>query len=174
MDEVRVLERKIDERVFRADQARQVWLKTQRQLRADYRQRCMTFQGLAARFLRLHVRPRVQALAARFGNARPVPAEDAGRFCCAYLFTPTPAVPATARLAVAVYPDQAAEQVVLFQSVEAWPALFSDNGRELLVQPLDGFDEAEAAAWVEERLLQFTDAYLGHEVGPLRMATAAA
>jgi hypothetical protein len=160
MGDLRDLEGKIKERLARADEGLRRWREEQGRLRAQFHQRGRQFRAVADRLLDSHIRPRLAALAGRFDNVEAVPTEESGRRCCAYVFRPTPYFPATARLALAVYPDEHAEKVLLTCELDLLPALVPCEGRDLLTLPLHAFDEARAVGWVEDRLLRFAELYL--------------
>jgi YHS domain-containing protein len=43
------------------------------------------------------------------------------------------------------------------------PLFFQFDGKDQLSMPLERVDEAKTAAWIEEKLLQFVDAYMSLE-----------
>src|SRR5262249_1414056 len=68
--------------------------------------------------------------------------------------------PATATLELGVTRDGEAHSVAVRYSLSILPAFFPFDPESHLVQPLDLLDDGKVAAWVEEKILDFVDAYL--------------
>jgi hypothetical protein len=176
MNELREMDLKIQDKLSAPGRVRQP--AQDQQQRLEFWQRSRRFQALAERLLQTHIRPRLAVLAGHFANVAPISAEEAGRHRCGYVFGPTGSFAATARLALAVYPDHLAEQMVLLRELDVWPATLPIQGRELLALPLHAVDDQQVTRWVEDILLQFVDTYLLLERGQpqkpiLRLSAAA-
>jgi hypothetical protein len=159
MSDMRQLGEKIRARVTAAERRRLQAEEQRRRREADREQRVQQFQALADRLGRSFIRPGLNRLAAHFKNAVPVAVEETGRHGHGYVFGPTAAFPAVARLELAVRADEPLENVLLVYRLEVLPAPSPLHCADRLVFPLHQVNEERAAAWVEEKLLQFVGVY---------------
>jgi hypothetical protein len=159
MSHVAELEQKIRDRLAAAERRRRQDQEDRRQRERARQQRGLHFRAVADRLLRQHIRPGLDRLAALF-PARPLHAEEAGRNRAVYLFRPSADFTAGGTLELAVHHDLEVERLFLLYRFELLPVPFAHVTHDRLVLPLDGADEARAAAWVEERLLGALDVCL--------------
>jgi YHS domain-containing protein len=124
------------------------------QFEPKYRQ----FEQLANRLLTEVIQPRLQTVARFFPGARVRPAVQEHR--CVAWFGFCQRFPATARVELTVDCDQRLDHVVLQFDLSITPSFLKYDAHDKLPLPLENVDERRAAAWVEERLLAFLDAYL--------------
>jgi YHS domain-containing protein len=126
----------------------------------EWEQRHQRYTALADHVVTTVIRPRLERLAAHFENAELACGDQAGRHQCVCNFKHTPQFPATARLELGVSRDGQAETLILLYDLSILPVFFHFDGKDQLTMPLHQVDEAKAAAWVEEKILSFLDAYL--------------
>ncbi len=105
------------------------------------------------------IRPRLERLAGYFDNAH-APEDRNGRHSCVYVFERTPRFPATAAVEFGVTRDGQFRALEVYHEVHIVPAFGAVPGADRLVLSLDEADEGQVAAWVEEKILAFLDAYL--------------
>lgn len=160
-------ERRLEEGLAAAEQGRLRQAREREAAMAALEADGAAFARIAAALDQRVIRPRVEALAARFGNARvecgcATPAGIHAR--CA--FAHTDRFPAAVTLVAGVLHDREKRAASVYYSVEITPMLFQYEKGAHLDLPLDGADEAAAAAaaaaaaWLEERLLTFLATYL--------------
>ena len=116
------------------------------------------FQQLSVRLLEAVIVPRVDALRRHFANASPTSDTPPGRYACWFGYCDR--FPATTQVSFAVEHDVRFETVAV--CYEAWmmPVFIKLNERDKLAAPLREVQEEAVAEWVEQRLLDFLDAYL--------------
>ncbi len=114
---------------------------------------------IADRLMDEVIRPRLEKLAGCFENAR-VPEGQGGRHNCVYRFERTPRFPATAALEFGVTQSGQIRTLEVYHDVHIVPAYGATPWPDRLSLPLDEVDEGRVAAWVEEKVLAFLDAYL--------------
>jgi YHS domain-containing protein len=124
------------------------------QFEPNYRQ-C---EQLAVRLLTTVVEPRLEALAKFFPGARLRPAVPEHR--CVAWFGFSERFPATARVEFTIDCDPQLDHAMLRFELSIIPSFLKYDAHDKLPIPLEKLDEELAAAWVEERLIAFLDAYL--------------
>ena len=116
------------------------------------------FEKHAARLNEMIVQPRLETLASYFVNASLTKNEPAGHCSCWFGYSER--FPASTKVAFAIEHDVRFEKIAL--SYEAWmvPVFIKLNERDKMTFALDDVQDDAVARWVEERLLEFLDAYL--------------
>jgi YHS domain-containing protein len=124
------------------------------------------FTALADRLVQEIVRPRLEKLVGYFDNAAMQSAEESGRHQGVCLFKHTDRFPARARLEISLCHDKQAENLLLSYCLEILPIFFDFPRQDELALPLKTVDDAKVAAWIEEKIVAFLDAYLRLETHP--------
>jgi YHS domain-containing protein len=153
------LDRRIRQRFAASEERRHAEHQQLRRSRDELEERLARYTRLADRLMNEVIRPRMGRLAGHFENAH-VPAGQGGRHSCVYLFERSPRFPAVATLELGLTRDGQVRTLVVEQKVTIVPAFGAVPLPDVLVLPLEGVDEERVAAWVEEKLLAFLDAYL--------------
>jgi YHS domain-containing protein len=122
-------------------------------------ERLKRYTALADHLMKAQILPRVGKLLECF-TAAPPPQVEQTRHNLVCRFPHSDRFPATAVLELGVTRDGDARNVALEYKQNIVPTFVPANAEAHLVLPLDAVDEAKVAAWVEERLLAFVDAYL--------------
>jgi YHS domain-containing protein len=160
MSELEKLEQRIEEKLAEQKkhaERRQNHLQTQMHA---YDERQRRYTALADHLLQDVIRPRAERLVHRFDNAELLGAQESGRHSCVCRFRHTPRFPATATLELGLSHDGTWQNVWLLYTLSILPIFFQFNGQEQKSMRLDDIDEKQVAAWIEEKLLSFLDAYL--------------
>lgn len=116
------------------------------------------FEQQAARLNELIVQPRLKTLASYFVNASLVTNDPAGHCSCWFGYCER--FPATTKVAFAIEHDARFEKMVVGYEASMMPQFIKFNEQDKLPLPLDAADDAAVSHWVEERLLDFLEAYL--------------
>jgi YHS domain-containing protein len=153
------LERRIKEKLARSEEGRQVQQEQLRNGMKEQEARLARYTTVADHLTREVIRPRLERLAACFDNAR-VPEDEGSRHGVVCRFERTARFPAAATLELGITRDGEAHQVEIVYSLTILPIFFPYDQQGHLVQPLDALDEGKVAAWVEDRIVGFVDAYL--------------
>ncbi|MFO0915900.1 MAG: YHS domain-containing protein [Pirellulales bacterium] len=121
----------------------------------DRRQR---FEQLAARLIESVVQPRLETLAGHFTNASLPKDKPSGHCWCWFGYCER--FPVSTKTAFAIEHDVRFGTVAV--CYEAWmmPVFIKFNERDRLTVPLGEVNDDTVAEWVEDRLLEFLDAYL--------------
>jgi YHS domain-containing protein len=160
MKDVNELERRIREKLADAESRLRSGADHVHQRMLEIEQRHQRFTETADRLMRTVIRPRLEKLAECFDNAK-VPDEDqAGRHHCLCHFRRSERFPATTKLELALTHSGQWENLIVQYRLEILPVFiqFKDQGQ--LTLPLDRVDDAQVAAWVDDRILDFVDTYL--------------
>jgi YHS domain-containing protein len=153
------LDRRIKERIAAGEEARERRRDRMREVMDDTEERLRRYTEVADRLTQEVIRPRLERLAACFDNAR-APEDRNSRHTSVYEFERTLRYPATATLELAVTRDGDAAKVRIEYNLKILPVFFVYTGEDRLVMGLDEVDMDKAAAWVEDKLLEFVDAYV--------------
>lgn len=164
MNDLTGLDEQIRQRLAAADEAREHCRKRVEQHQVELERRYEEFGKTADRLLGTIIRPRLARLAAHFDNAELLPPEQSSRYHATCRFRHTDRFPATATLVLSASHDAHVEHLVASYHLEILPVFFQFEGRDEKAFPLAEVKEAELAAWVETKLLQFVDTYLGLEM----------
>jgi YHS domain-containing protein len=122
---------------------------------AERRQR---FEQFAWRLTETVVQPRLETLAGYFSNASLSHDEPAGRCSCWFGYCER--FPASTKVEFAVEHDVRFEKVAVCYEASMMPVFIKLNERDKLTSRLDEAKDDRVAEWVEQRLLEFLDAYL--------------
>ncbi len=117
-----------------------------------------SFAQLAASLTENVIRTRLETLAACFSNASPVQAEQEGQ--CSYWFGYCERFPASTKISFTIEHDVPVEKTAVCFEATMMPAFIKLNDRDKLIFPLAKVYEDDVAEWVEDRLLEFLQAYL--------------
>jgi YHS domain-containing protein len=82
------------------------------------------------------------------------------------LFQHTDRFPARVRLEFGLGNDRQAENLLLSYRLEILPIFFDFPRQDELALPLQSVDDAKVAAWFEDKIVAFLDAYLRLETHP--------
>jgi YHS domain-containing protein len=135
-----------------------------REYMANCEARRRQFEELASRLVSRDVQPRLETIVGYFPQAGLSRDEPVGH--CAAWFGYCERFPATARIGFAVEHDLKWRRAYLRYEVSMMPLFVNLNEEDRLEMSLEEPDEAQAAPWVEERLLEFLEAYLQIDRGP--------
>ena len=116
------------------------------------------FDTLASRLIEAVIQPRMETLASYFSNASLSRDEPVGRCSCWFGYCER--FPASTKVAFAVEHDVRLEKVAVCFDASMMPVFIKMNEHDRLTEPLDSIEDDVVAAWVEERLCEFLDAYL--------------
>ena len=116
------------------------------------------FVQVATRLASTVIQPRLEILASYFSNASPTRDEPAGH--CSYWFGYSERFPASTKVAIAVEHDVRFEKVAVCYEAFMVPVFIKLTEHDKLTLSLDDVKDDVVANWVEERLLEFLDAYL--------------
>ena len=119
--------------------------------REQYQQKASSIQGTI-------IKPRLDTIAAFLGNASMIKDELACHSSCWFGYCDR--FPVTAKIAFEVQHDIRFEKLSV--AYEAWvmPVFIKLNERDKITMPLELVREDDIENWVEERVLDFLDAYL--------------
>lgn len=116
------------------------------------------FEQHATRLATEVIRPRLEVLAGSFANSGAVKDEPNGH--CSYWFGYSERFPVSCKLTFRVEHDIRFEKIAVCYEVHMMPVFIKLIESDKLVLPLDEVHHEAVATWVEERLLDFLDAYL--------------
>ena len=127
---------------------------------ADLERRHDLFSPTAAKVMTDVVQPRIEMLLNHFDNARlneqPLP-----QHCrCICSFSHSDRFPATVDLTFGVAHDDQIRNVILYYDLDILPIFFKFKPHDEIVFPLELLTEAQLAAWVDQRILEFVETYL--------------
>jgi YHS domain-containing protein len=125
---------------------------------ADYGDRRQRFEELANGLTLNVIRPRLETMVGYFVNASMQHEEPPTRCSCWFEYSDR--FPANARLEFSVEHDARFGKLIVHTKTHMMPVFVRFNEQDNLLLPLDHVDEGQIADWVEERLLEFLDAYL--------------
>lgn len=125
---------------------------------ADVGVRHEHFLQVMTRLISTIIRPRLEILAGYFANASLTQNEPAGY--CSYWFDYSERFPASTKVALYVEHDVRFEKVAVCYEACMIPLFIKFTRHDRLALLLDEVKDDFVASWVEERLLEFLDAYL--------------
>ncbi len=125
---------------------------------ADVNVRRVRFEEIAVRLNDTLIQPRLETLAMYFTNASLASNLPAGH--CACWFGYCERFPASTKVTFAVEHDIRFEKVAICYDASMMPVFIKFNEHDRLTMALDKVSDDRVAGWVEERLLEFLDAYL--------------
>lgn len=125
---------------------------------ADVCDRRRRFEELAAQLNETVIQPRLEMMASYFVNANLSAEELAGH--CECWFGYCERFPSSTKLAFAVEHNVKYERLAICYEVSMMPLFIRFNKHDRMTLMLDEVNVDRVAVWVEERLLEFLDAYL--------------
>jgi len=125
---------------------------------ADVCERRRRFEEIAARLSETVIQPRLETLASYFSNANLTNNESSGLGECWFGYCER--FPASTKVAFLVEHDVRFENVAVCYEVSMMPMFIRFNEHDRLTLVLNEVNEDRVADWVDERLLEFLDAYL--------------
>jgi YHS domain-containing protein len=164
MSKIEALEQRIKERLAVTEDARQLRELHLKRHMQEFEQRHQQYAAIANRLMAQVIRPRMQKLAEHFKNATCPQANEEHAHHCQCRLEHTDRFPATAQLELAVSHDGDYETVQVLYQLSILPTFFAFKGKDQLAFPQGAVDEAKVTAWVDDRLIEFVDAYLRLEV----------
>ncbi len=117
-----------------------------------------SFSQLSVRLNAELIQPRLETLVGFFSNASLTADEPASRCSCRFGYCER--FPSSTKISLSVEHDVAYENVVVCFEASMMPAFIKLNDRDKLIFHLDQVKDVEVTQWVEERLLEFLQAYL--------------
>jgi YHS domain-containing protein len=125
---------------------------------AEMSTRRESFARLATSLNNRVIRPRLETLARYFPNTSPIQVERDGQ--CSYWFGFCERFPASTKVSFSIDHDVPFEKAAICFEATMMPAFVKLNDQDKLIFPLENVNEEDVAGWVEERLLEFLQAYL--------------
>jgi YHS domain-containing protein len=159
MPNINDLDRRIKERLEVSEESRRLRQNHFQETTKEMQDRYARYTAIADRLMKELIRPRVDKLKQYFDNAV-FPEADNSRHTCVCEFTQCPRFPATVRLELAVTRDGDATTVIVQSKAEMVPVLARLEGLDRLCMPLGAVQEDKIAAWVDDKIVCFVDAYL--------------
>lgn len=150
-------EKQIDDRISQADSDLPLESDVATQYMSNISARRERFEQVARDTNPAVIRPRIEALKSRFATAELVASSPSSQGCW---FGHTDKRPVTSQLTIGVEHDTRFERVVICYDASMIPLFIKFNQHDKLILPLDDCVKDTIADWVEERLLEFLDAYL--------------
>jgi YHS domain-containing protein len=116
------------------------------------------FEQVATRLATTVIQPRLEVLASYFANSSAVMDQPSGH--CSYWFGYSERFPVSSKLTFRVEHDVRFEKVAVCYEARMMPVFIKIMESDKFAMPLDEVNDDSVATWVEERLLDFLDAYL--------------
>jgi YHS domain-containing protein len=160
MNDPSELEQKIEQRLAVSNERRLAEQAAVRREMEEHEQRTGRFSAIARRLMHDIVRPRMLKLAGLFPNAHLSDVDESVGYGVVCELNHTPEYPASTELTIGVSADSAVEQAILTYNLQILPIFFKFDGHDQLAVPLSAFDDGAIIAWVDRKLLDFTDTYL--------------
>jgi YHS domain-containing protein len=159
------LDRRIRERLAASEESQRKRRNHVEQTMHEWEERFRKYTAAADRLTQTILRPRLERLKEHFPNVR-APQEWNSRHNCSCLFERAERFPATVRLEFGVTRDGAATELAVEYLLSIVPVFFPFEASDAIRFPLEEVEDAKVAGWVEDKLLQFVDAYLRLETAP--------
>lgn len=121
-------------------------------------ERRQRFEQTTARLCEEIIGPRLKAFAKHFDNASLGKRQPVGRRTCWLSYCER--FPATTQVEFTVEHDARYEKVAVCYETHMMPTFIKFDEHDRMTSRLDEVDDSVVADWVEERLLEFLDAYL--------------
>jgi YHS domain-containing protein len=164
MDDLSLLEQRIEERLAAAKERRMAEQTTVRRDMEEREQRTIPFAAAAQRRMDSIIRPRMLKLASLFRNSHPSDKDVSVGYGVVCEFDHTPEYPAGTRLEIGISADAAMENMILTYNLQILPIYFQFDGHDQFVVSLSAVDDGAVAAWMDRKVLDFTDTYLKLQV----------
>jgi YHS domain-containing protein len=162
MDTMNELEKRIQEKLALREERRALRNNHTQRLMNEFDERMKHYGAVADGLMEAVIRPRMERLKMCV-EALNAPQSEATRHTCKLLFKHTSAFPATATVELGLTHEGQYKTILVQYDASILPLFIRLDGKDQLSMPLEAVDGAKAAAWVEEKLLQFMDAYLSLE-----------
>jgi YHS domain-containing protein len=162
MDTTDELEMRIQEKMALREERRNLKQRHTKRLMSELDERMRRYDTVANGLMERVICPRMERVKKCF-TALNAPQCEKTRHNCKLLLKHTPQFPTTATLEIGVTHDGLAKTVTIEYVASILPLYVHLNGKGHLSMPLEELDEAKAAAWIDESVLQFVDAYLSVE-----------
>jgi len=162
MDTLNELEKRIKEKLALREHQRALQQNHTKQLMEELVTRMTRCDVVADGLMKTIICPRMQRVQKCLAALNP-PQWDSTRHTCTLRFKHTSQFPATATLELSITRDGQGKTVMVDYAASILPLFVRLNAKDQLSMPLDAIDEAKVATWIEERVLEFVDAYLSVE-----------
>ena len=164
MDDLTELERQIRERLAAVRERRLAEQATVRHNMEVHEQRTAKFAEIAQRIMNDSIRPRMHKLASLFPNSHLSDKDESIGCGVVCAFDNTPEYPASTKLDIGISVESTVENAILTYHLEILPIFFQFEGHDQMVVPFNTVDDGSVAAWMDRKLLDFTDTYLKLQV----------
>jgi Cu+-exporting ATPase len=162
MDTPNDLQKRIEEKLALREQRRALQQHHTKHLMDELDARMKRCDVIADGLMRTIVCPRMESVKKCLA-ALNAPQWNSTRHTCKLQFKHTSQFPATATLELSITRDGQGKTVMVDYAASILPLFVRLNAKDQLSMPLDAIDEAKVATWIEERVLEFVDAYLSVE-----------
>jgi YHS domain-containing protein len=126
---------------------------------SEIEERARLYNATADRVMENIIRPRMEHVTTQLPGVELLQDSNTRHTCC--LGSPhTERFPATTRVELGVTRDGEYKTFCVQYRLEILPIFFPFEGRDEIRFPVDAVDEKKVAAWVEDKLVGFVDAYL--------------
>ena len=125
---------------------------------AELGQRRERYVEIAKHLMSTVIQPRLELVASYFPNAAAGTKEPEGH--CSYWFGFNERFPTSAKVSFSVEHDARYEQLLVAYDVSMVPVFVKFNEHDKLIGTFDNLPDEKVAAWVEQRLTDFLEAYL--------------
>jgi YHS domain-containing protein len=170
MTTIEDLERRIKERLEMNEEQRRLRQDQLKQTMNHLEERLKRYTITADRLMETVIRSRLEALGRYLPGLRPV--EDrCSRHTRVYRSEPDERIPATVTLEMGVTRDGQAQTLTVFSNLQIVPVLFSFDGSDQFIFPVDAIDESRVTAWVDDHIVRFLDTCLRVESTDIYQAT---
>jgi YHS domain-containing protein len=125
----------------------------------EMRERHGRFLEISRRILEAGDRP-LAKLASYFDNAEVTRGSDHEGWHAVVRFKHTPRYPASVELRFDLTHDEEVRRLVVQHRVQILPVFLEFDHGDQLVRDLEGIDEDEVAAWIDDKIVEFVKTYL--------------
>lgn len=115
------------------------------------------FEGIAAHLSETVIHPRLDTYASYFPNATLTNGEPVGHSACCFGYRER--FPTSTRVAFSVEHDVCFEHIAVCYIASMMPQFIRFNEHDRITSPLDEVSDDQVANWIEDRLLEFLEAY---------------
>jgi Cu+-exporting ATPase len=164
MDDLSEFEGQIQQRLAAVRERRLAKQATVRRNMEEHEQRTAKFAEIAQRMMHDIIRPRMLKLASLFPNSHLSDKDESIGCGVVCEFDHTPEYPAGTKLDIGISAENTVENAILTYHLEILPIFFKFEGHDQMVVPLNAVDDGSVAAWIDRKLLDFTDTYLQLQV----------
>lgn len=164
MDAIETLEKLIRNRLDEAAARQRDKQSDVRRNMEQLQERSERLESVAENLLADVVRPRMGKLASLFTNAHLSDKDKHVGYGCVCRFDHTDEYPANTILTIGISADASVEEAIITYNLEILPIFFQFDGHDQLVVPVNTINNEQIAAWIDGKLLQFTDTYLQIQV----------